>query len=915
MRDIRKLLLLLGLCASLAAWAQPDFSRLEDVLADARGANTWERYRAMERLGSEASDPRALAALLAGLKDDEPLVRRGAAKGLLGASPSIVIVDHLTAALRDDDPGVRAAVAETLGHCGYQRSLAALQALLRDENAQVRAGAVHGLGRLPWRNRYSPIWGAEIPGNLLGMLGDRDPKVRGAAAWHLGVLKVRPAEPWLIALLDDPIAEVRMRAAEGLGHLRSARAVERLVALLADPDREVARVARHVLSYIDPVAPAVIAATRHANPSVRANAVALLGQRATPEAVAAITAALGDSDMTVRMEAAGALVATHDPAVAPALAPLLRDPSVAVRKIAITTLGSLLLVEERALLHPTLADADAQVQAAACRTLLRLGDATAIETALALLRAGDAATREEAARLLEIPADPRHAPALRAALAEEADDDARIAMINALGVLRDPAAVPALIGLTHSEMLPAAAEALGRIGDRRAVPVLLECLRDNDEDTSLSEVFAALGALGDPRALPALSARAQAFDMEAMTALADLGDAGIPALLKLARHPDPDMRQEAVWRLSNCPHPSTQKALIEIVRTDPVPAVRAAAVRALGHVGDRHVVTVLIPLLAQGDPGVREQAAEVLGWFTDARAVPAVYAAAVDRRAPLSVREAALNTLRDCADLATLERLIPLLHDPHPTISRQTATVLSERRVAKAAPALLEMLRKDTAVTEAAAACAANTPQASAVADLLLARLVAACTPPPPREWQPHPMPFSYEDDPRPALARGLAALGDQRAVPLLRACLNESHDVLLEAAGEALGILQATEAVPALLRNLRSPLISARRGAITALGLLRERRAVPALCLLMRDRFANDAAARALGRIGDPRAIPELIVMLRYGERLNNLQPEALRALAAFDDPRAREALCASADDPHPSDLRDLARKLLGRK
>jgi HEAT repeat protein len=74
----------------------------------------------------------------------------------------------------------------------------------------------------------------------------------------------------------------------------------------------------------------------------------------------------------------------------------------------------------------------------------------------------------------------------------------------ALGEIRDPDAVPALVSALKSErehMRRIAAHALGKIGDRRAVMPLIEVLCSESQPTAVqASVIMSLGKLGDPRA-------------------------------------------------------------------------------------------------------------------------------------------------------------------------------------------------------------------------------------------------------------------------------------------------------------------------------------------------------------------------------------------------------------------------------
>jgi len=112
----------------------------------------------------------------------------------------------------------------------------------------------------------------------------------------------------------------------------------------------------------------------------------------------------------------------------------------------------------------------------------------------------------------EVIRDRKAVAALVARLRDPEADNARDAAMT-LGTLpRDAEAVAALAeavrnsdGFFHSVVRAAAAQALGKIGDRSAVDALIEATRDSMAEAS-EEAVKALGLLGDARALPGLEA-------------------------------------------------------------------------------------------------------------------------------------------------------------------------------------------------------------------------------------------------------------------------------------------------------------------------------------------------------------------------------------------------------------------------
>ncbi|HXU63934.1 MAG TPA: sulfatase-like hydrolase/transferase, partial [Polyangia bacterium] len=230
----------------------------------------------------------------------------------------------------------------------------------------------------------------------------------------------------------------------------------------------------------------------------------------------------------------------------------------------------------------------------------RLGDAAAAPE-LAVLLASNAppAERREAARLLvELPPQPSTGPALERAASDpdpavadwavvgaarlgdlsrrarvqalaadpKADQALRVRAALALATGGDATGLEVLAGAldAHEDVLlcRAIVVALGRLHDRRAVPILLKHL---PEVQNRREMVEALGALGDPAASPALLDRL-AHDpyvpvrAAAARALAAVGDRGaVPALEQAARRDTEPMVVEAAREAARALAPGAKK--------------------------------------------------------------------------------------------------------------------------------------------------------------------------------------------------------------------------------------------------------------------------------------------------------------------------------------------------------------------
>src|SRR5437667_142946 len=319
-----------------------------------------------------------------------------------------------------------------------------------------------------------------------------------------------------IAALKDEDWALREEAATLLGDFRDPRAVGPLVEALHDEDRAVREAATAALGKIGPpAAPKLIAALRDPNGNVQEAAVAILKDLATPEAVEPLVGCLASTNWIVRMHAAKALGNLGDVRAVRHLIPLLIDSVKAVRvdatdalarigRPALATLLAALRHEEWILrLH-------------ACEALGKIGAEEAVSPLCeVMLHDRDAAVRQDAAKALGSIGHPAAFEALAKAVA---DLSVRPYAVDALGKLKDPRAVPILVDVVagknrlanarrvavcgdesgaldveEMEVQIFAVGGLAAIGDDRAIEPLIRALRDTTLRTAAASALSRMG--------------------------------------------------------------------------------------------------------------------------------------------------------------------------------------------------------------------------------------------------------------------------------------------------------------------------------------------------------------------------------------------------------------------------------------
>lgn len=429
--------------------------------------------------------------------------------------------------------------------------------------------------------------------------------------------------------------------------------------------------------------------------------------------------------------------------------------------------------------------------------------------------------------------------------------------------------------------------ALGRIGDRRATPLLLEAFERERVDAVRRMMVFALGELEDPQAVPLLlrlvgpekaAATLKARAAEALGKMGELADRSTVARLVAAQLPPPTdpltdeqvhLTGLVITALLRLRAPESVAPLAAQLRS-PQPEVRAAAANALARL--RAPLTDIVPdlmtALADAHPDVRANAARALGVAQDVRAAVTLTSLLRDRDDRVVVSAArALGALRQSQPARPLVELgqTLLASQPNqplrPGLLNEIAAILGNLRDEQGLP-FLRALRSRLGI-------GASPEVETALAAFGPTHLLAA-----PGDQFSSLLSEARKNQGIGNLARGLAVAGDQQSRELL----------LLLWAGEP-------------------PTSTARPEILRALGKTRPDllRTILAEALRGPDPITRATAAELLAAAAGDSPVPALVEALSIArqDRVNDARLAILRALARHTDPAATRAIESGLNDP----------------
>ena len=313
-----------------------------------------------------------------------------------------------------------------------------------------------------------------------------------------------------------------------------------------------------------------------------------------------------------------------------------------------------------------------------------------VDALIRQLETGDPNEREQAATALGRLGDPKALPALLNALDDETIRFSET-ILDAIGHILDGTSpddaenrkvfsrvADRLIQFVQRDdpekahVRIAAAEALGKTRDPKAIPVLTEMLRE-DKPTPIAIAAArALRHFDHPQAIQALTKAAANTNL--------LMDARVAAMLSLG----------------DIGNPKAVDTLIHILEDRSADgSLRTEAARALGRIGDPKAIEPLIRILKSDSERsfLRKPIADALGAFRDPRATDALVEAL---GCNYYIARAAADSLKKLRDRRAVEPLVRLLNEEteYATVQREFAVqILGVLGDPSAIPTIAKALR------------------------------------------------------------------------------------------------------------------------------------------------------------------------------------------------------------------------------
>ena len=385
-----------------------------------------------------------------------------------------------------------------------------------------------------------------------------------------------------------------------------------------------------------------------------------------------------------------------------------------------------------------------------------------------------------------------------------------------------------------------------------AIRSLIQALKDDEDPNIRKETAEALGFIGDVKAIEPLIQALRDDDNrvreESMEALRKIGVPSIEVLAKVLNDRNNQVRKHAAQALGEIKDARAVESLIQVLK-DSDSDVLGEAVSALEKIGIASVVP-LIRALKDMDSQVRKLATVALGEIRDTRAVEPLIQVLSDNDS--NVRGGAADALSKIRDIRAVEPLIQFLKDNDSNVRCKAAMALGKIGDAKASEPLIRALLYDTdSEVRKNAAMALGEIKDPITSEPLIQAF----------------MDTNYQVRRNAAIAlEGIKVeiIGNIVALEIL---INALKDDDSQIRGSAVRVLTNTWATDQLIKNLKNDDEIIRQMVVRILGKIRAFEAVGSLIQMLKNDCSTavrEEVAIALGEIKSPKAVEPLVQAIK---------------------------------------------------
>lgn len=537
----------------------------------------------------------------------------------------------------------------------------------------------------------------------------------------------------------------------------------------------------------------------------------------------------------------------------------LQSPDFYEREEAVRSLGSYGEDEAVAGLVMALEDPDMGIRELAADLLAQMKGNTASQLLISFLGHADIGTRNLAAEILVKVGEEAVQPLLDDI--DNEDYDIRKFIVDVLGLIKDPRSVEQICRKLYDEnanVACSAAEALGLIGSKEAVPALIGAF-ENVEDSRLPAAEA-LGKIGDPSSLEQLYAFAKNKDpMIQYVVLEAIGNIGstdsVPSLMPYLDDDDNTIAETALMAIINislnndgkieCDLPMdkfTQFLFDGIKNHDR--KITEFTLSRMKHWYGSEVLSQLLGVLDSVEEEDRQRISDIL-----IDAGPAAVNSMLDRftDASLASKLVLLDVIKQFIDRDIAKRLITFAEDREPDVRQKIAHLLGISGYAGAIEPLKEMALDSVGHVRCTAYAALGWLATESEIDFLFEGLKD-----------------KYADV-RQAVLGALIVIGAPRVVEKFTGDLYHDDVERQRLAVTALGMIGDADVVGPLLGAVNHPDASVRKLAIASLARIKSVTDVQPLVLALSDESAavRKAAVTALFSVKGQEAVHDIRALL----------------------------------------------------